>query len=203
MKDLVVLAADRNIEYAVKGLLGRPKALGICPVEWDVFVHPRRDSGCRREAHDFLRAQARGYRYALVMFDHHGSGREQEPPDRLAASVEARLASNGWKDRAAAIVLTPELEVWVWTRSPHVDHCLGWADRQPPLREWLEMQGHWPTEAPKPPDPKAALEAALREVRRPRSSAVYLCLANTVELWGHTEPAFVRFAHTLQRWFPI
>ena len=52
----------------------------------------------------------------------------------------------------------------------------------------------WPTT---PPRPKEAMEAALRQVRKPRSSAIYLELAQRVSLRGHTEPAFQRFVHPL------
>ncbi len=201
MKDLVVLVADKNMEQTVKGLLGRSRSLGIRPLEYDTFVHPRRDPGCLNEAHDFLRPFARSYGYALVMFDREGCGREQVEARTLAEEVKARLADNSWPDRAEVVVLDPELEVWVWSASPHVAACLGWADCQPSLRAWLAEEGHWPPETPKPPRPKEAMEAALRQVRKPRSSAIYLELAQTVSLQGHTEPAFLRFAGALQRWF--
>ena len=35
-KDLVVLAADKDMEYALKGLLSRPQALGIRKIEVDI-----------------------------------------------------------------------------------------------------------------------------------------------------------------------
>jgi hypothetical protein len=54
----------------------------------------------------------------------------------------------------------------------------------------------------KPRRPKEALEAALREIRRPRSSALYSELATRVSLRGYDEPAFAALTATLQRWFP-
>ena len=42
-KDLVVLVADKDMEHALKGLLGRPRALGIREIEADIRVHPRHD----------------------------------------------------------------------------------------------------------------------------------------------------------------
>lgn len=201
MRDLVVLVADKNMEHAVKGLLGRPQSLEIHPVTYDLFVHPRRDPGCLNEAHDFLRPMATGYGYALVVFDHEGCGREGEQPDVLADAVKERLARNGWTERAEVVVLTPELEVWVWSPSPHVEACLGWAGRQPSLRDWLAEKDYWPPESPKPPRPKEAMEAALRQVRKPRSSAIYMELAQRVSLQSHTEPAFLRLTCALQRWF--
>ena len=42
-KDLVVLAADRDIEHALMGLFTRPEALGIRAIETDIRVHPGHD----------------------------------------------------------------------------------------------------------------------------------------------------------------
>lgn len=201
MKDLVVLVADKNMEQAVTGLLSRPQSLKVRPLDYDAFVHPRRDPGCLNDAHEFLRFQAKSYRHALVMFDWEGCGRDNLGAEALAEEVKERLAANGWQDRADAVVLDPELEVWVWSASPHVVDCLGWAHRQPTLRDWLAETNHWPADRPKPPRPKEAMEAALRQVRKPRSSAIYLELAQSVSLQSHTEPAFLRFTNLLQRWF--
>lgn len=201
-KDLVVLVADKNMEQTVRGLLGRPQALSVRPVSYDVFVHPRRDPGCLNEAHAFLRPLAGGYDHALVMFDREGCGREQIGSEALAYDVRARLAGNGWNDRAEVVVLNPELEVWVWSNSPHVAACLGWAGDQPSLRDWLAATSLWPSDAPKPPHSKGAMEATLRYVHKPRSSAIYRELAGRVSLQGHTEPAFLRFVGALQTWFP-
>ena len=202
MKDLAVLVADKNTEAALGSLLARPQALGIHPIVADIFVHPRRDPGCVNEAHLFLQSFVQGYRYALVVLDHEGSGREQVLPAILSDQVTHQLSQHGWLDRAQTVVIAPELEIWVWNPSPHVAACIGWGDRQPDLRNWLAGTGRWPHDRLKPARPKEALEAALREIRRPRSSALYGDLAERVSLRGHSEPAFVALMSTLQSWFP-
>lgn len=53
--DLVLLVADKNIEYGVRGLLGRPQALGIRPLNAKIYVHPQRDPACTQKPHEFLR----------------------------------------------------------------------------------------------------------------------------------------------------
>lgn len=202
MRDLVILVADKDMEQAIKGLLERSALLGINEsITWDVFVHPRRDPGCLNEAHEILRPLSAIYRYALVLFDHEGCGREGTGPDDLQATVRDRLERNGWPARSEVVVLAPELEVWVWSRSPHVAACLGWGCQQPPLRDWLAAEGYWPAEAAKPDRPKEAMEAALRRVRKPMSSAIYLDLARKVSLVGHSEPAFLHFTRTLRPGF--
>jgi len=101
-----------------------------------------------------------------------------------------------------AIVLDPELEAWVWSDSPQVDRTLGWAERSPNLRTWLEEQQLWPADIPKPHDPKHAMERALRAVRKRRSPALLRQLAERVSLRRCSDPAFIRLKTTLQRWFP-
>ncbi len=70
------------------------------------------------------------------------------------------------------------------------------------LRAWLMETGQWPAGQTKPTDPKRALEMALRQKHRPRSSAIYRNLAQNVSLRDHREPAFLRLTTTLQSWFP-
>jgi hypothetical protein len=56
MKDLVILAADKDMEFALRGLLARPEALGMRPVDLDLFVEPDHDPGCALRGVEFLDA---------------------------------------------------------------------------------------------------------------------------------------------------
>jgi len=200
-QDLVVLVPDKNMESAVTQLLQRPEALGIRAITFDIFVHIGRDPGCYGKAHDFLRPFVGQYQYSLVMFDHHGSGREGVEVRELEAEVRRRLEQNGWPHRAAVVVLAPELEVWVWSDSPEVERCLGWSGQTPSLRDWLRERDLWSSDDPKPSDPKVAVEEALRAVRRPRSSAIYAELARRVSVKRCVDPGFQHFRQTLIGWF--
>ena len=40
MKDLVLLVADKNAEYALKGALEQTARLGIHPITFEIRVHP-------------------------------------------------------------------------------------------------------------------------------------------------------------------
>jgi hypothetical protein len=199
--DLVILVADRNMEAAAGGLLSRPEALGITPVSRALFTHPERDPGCFLRGHEFLRPMQRRYARCLMMFDRAGSGREERTREDIERIVEERLSRSGWKGRCAAVVLDPELEAWAWASSPEVDACLGWQSRGPSLRRWLQDTALWPADAVKPYDPKAAIETALREVRKPRSSAVYGRLARQVSFERCADPAFLKFRRVLRSWF--
>jgi hypothetical protein len=200
-KDLIVLCADKNMEFAMRGILSRGPALGLRAVDADIYAHPERDPGCLNRGCDFLRPFSESYAHAVLVFDHQGSGRESLPAEEMEIALEAALSSQGWQG-SAAIVIGPELENWVWSDSPHVEGVLGWQDKTPPLREWLANKGLWPTGAIKPVQPKEAVEAALRQVRKQRSSSIYRDLAVRVGLNRCTDRSFLKLKAVLHGWFP-
>ena len=200
-KDLVILVADNDAELAVRQMLSRDSALGIRPVHWDIYRHPERDPGCRLQCAQFLRPFLRTHEHAMVVFDREGCGSPDSRHDLEEEAVEL-LARNGWTGRCAAIALDPELEIWVWSRSREVDRTLGWAGRRPGLRDWLAENGLWPRGEAKPERPKEALQAALREVRKPRSPSLYQQLAQRVSLTKCSDSAFDTLRSVLREWFP-
>ena len=200
--DLVVLVADGQMEFTVRGLLTRNEAIGFQELSVDIHVHPNKDPGCLLRGHDFLWPFYRQYRHALIMLDREGCGREEASREDLENDLEKRLSTVGWDDRAAAIVLDPELEIWVWSDSPEVDAVLGWADKTPRLTEWLQNEGYSTSGQTKPNRPKEAMERALRLARKGRSSAIFLELAQRVIVNRCIDPAFLKFKNTLREWFP-
>lgn len=202
LKDLVVLTADRNMEYALKGILSRTDSLGIRNLSVDYLVHPENDPGCLHRSHDFLKSFTRQYHYALVILDRDGCGQETKSRELLESAIEARLVDSGWEDRARAIVIDPELEAWIWSRSPQLDSILGWQGKSPDLRTWLHRKSFVADGQIKPADPKSALEQALRTVKKARSSSIYLNVAQRVSLDRCVDAAFNRLKQTLKQWFP-
>ena len=180
MKDLVVLVADLDAENAICAILARSKAMEIRPLSFDKIRHSGRDAGCRKDCVEFLRRYQGTHSHALVVFDLHGSGREAQDQRSLEEEIEKRLADSGWNDRAAVVVLTPELETWVWSDSPHVSRILGWASRSN-LRGFLIDEGFLSEGDSKPGEPKEAVEGALRKAQKPRSARIYRELAENRE----------------------
>ena len=199
MKDLVCAVPDKNMEAALSALLERPQAIGICPLTFDIWVHPRRDPGLFREGVEFLRSVQADYQHGLLLLDATWDG----APNDLQAQLDNAIRQAGLQNWARAIVIEPELEAWVWSDSPHVEEILGWCGRKPTLREWLDQQGLWTGSRPKPQDPKRAVEAALYAVSKPRSSAIYRRLASRVSLQRCHDPAFRRLHQTLRQWFGV
>lgn len=201
MKDLILLVADRNMRGSLEGILSRPAALGLRGISFDLYVHPEQDPGCLRRSHTFLQSFTHQYRYALVLLDHEGCGREETDRPALETELEDRLNGAGWEGRAAAVVIAPELEIWVWSDSPHVERVFGWGGDRGPLRDWLAGRGFLTPGAVKPIRPKEAVEEILRTVRLPRSSSLYQQLAQHVSLDRCTDGSFLKLKSTLKAWF--
>jgi len=204
MKDLVVLVADKDMEYALRGLFARPEALGIRPIETRILVHPQHDPACARRGVQFLSHfnRSRHYRHGMLVFDYEGSGRENEEAAVLQRSLDNEFSRSAWGHRAKAIVVSPELEAWVWSHSPNLDDVAGWQGRQPSLREWLVSEGLLKRDEDKPSHPKKAFQEALRNARIPRSASLYRQIAERVSLQRCTDRSFLAFRNLLQAWFP-
>ena len=201
-RDLVVLVADKDMQHALKGLLSRPKALGIRPIAHDIYLHPQHDPACARRGVSFLSGFAAQYRHGLLLFDHEGSGCEATPAEELQREVDRRFADSAWGERARTVVVAPELEAWVWSESPHVDAVAGWSGRTPTLRAWLVDKDWIRAGASKPARPKKAFHAALRAARVARSASLYQQIAERVSLQRCKDRSFRRLRDTLREWFP-
>lgn len=204
MKDLIVLTACKDGEYALRGLLSRPEAMGIASISVEYLQHPNKDPGCLKNPGAILRSQARLYRYALVIFDREGSGDDTAGAGAsLEKEVEEKLNACGWSNRARAVVIEPELETWVWSTSTEVDSVLGWTGRNPHLRDWLRERGLFPAKGTKPARPKEAMASALREARRPWSARLFEHLGQRVSVKRCEDESFARLLSILRNWFPV
>lgn len=203
-KDLVVLSPDKNWMAALEGLFSRPPALGIRPIVADTLRHPRKDPGCANEGVEFLSQFSEQYYYGLLIFDYEGCGKERTgSPRDLQNALDEQLIQSRWGERARTVVLSPELEAWVWSDSPHVDGVTGWRGRQPGLRQWLISEGWLREGEVKPTRPKKAFEAALEVANKRRSSSLYQQIAERVSLQRCQDPSFLEFKSILRQWFPI
>lgn len=200
MKDLFILVADKNAEYALKGALTRPQALGIRPVEFEIRTHPGRDGGTRKTGPELLALKRRQFHHGLLMLDFEGSGTDLADAVALESQLDARL-HNQWQDTAKAIVIEPELDIWIWGSDNAVELSIEWPVGKG-VREWLREQGFEFDANEKPVRPKEALEAALRVPDLPRSSALYQHIASRISLAHCKDEAFIRLRNQLLTWFP-
>jgi len=201
-KDLIVLVADSSTAEGLEALLQRHQSLRIKPISFDVRTYPQRDAGVFNRAHTYLTPFMKRYSYALVVLDYEGCGCEAPGPETVSTDVQMRLDRSGWEGRSRVILIYPELDIWVWSDSPHVDRVLGWFGRKPTLREWLKSKELLRKGHPKPERPKEARLAAMKQVGTRESSAIFEKLGSSVSVKRCTDPAFQLLLATLREWFP-
>ena len=202
-KDLVALVADKDMEFALRGLFSRSESLDIRSINVDIRTHPERDPGCAFRGVRFLSNLSRQYEYGLLMFDYEGSGRNKKlSREELQNEINMEFTQSPWGNKARAIVLAPELEVWVWSDSPEVAEIAGWKGRRPSLRDWLIEHGEL-DEGQKPKNPKETFQEALRKARKQRSPSLYQQLAERVSLRRCRDEAFGEFKDIMRGWFAV
>lgn len=200
MQDLVLLVADKNMQFALRGALARPEALGVRPLSYDFRTHMGRDGGVRTTGPDVLSGERNRFSHALMVLDYEGSGGENVPVDALEAELDRRLRP-AWGEHAKAIVIEPEVDVWLWGADNALRETLQWPEGGS-IRDWLRGKGFDFDPDGKPLRPKEALDAMRPVHKQPRSSALYEKITTRISLKKCQDAAFVRLRSQLQAWFP-
>jgi len=203
MQDLIVLCADLDMKLGIGALLARSQHLGFHTIDFQVYTHDMRDPGVFQRAHDFLRPQCNRFSNAIAMCDFDGCGKERLlPREQIEARIEQRLQSNGWEGRAAAVVIGPELEAWVWGDWRALAEQADWSGGEASLRSWLIERSLIKEHQAKPDRPKESLRRVLRQTNKSLSSALFAALGGMADTTSCTDPAFAKLVSQLQKWFP-
>ncbi len=203
MEDLLVLVADAQTQATVETLLEKRRdALGICKIAYKVERHRDNDSGVYSQAHTFLQSRKHQYSKFLVVWDEEWyTGKNPLSAESQAQKVSESMKLSGFDERDfCAVVISPELETWVWGSSPRIPEILrsDWAS----IRALGASKKLWDASKPKPQRPKELLEAVLTQQKRPSSASLFKELAEAVSFKNCEDPAFQRFCATLREWFP-
>jgi hypothetical protein len=154
MLDLVILVADKSIQFGMQGALTRYQALGTRQFDFDFIVHSERDAGARLTGPDLLVLERRRCAHALLVFDWEGCGSDQPNSVSLESELDARLAHH-WGDHGKAIVVSPEADTWLWGSDQALAQALEWPAAVS-VRTWLGQQGFEIARDGKPVRPKEA-----------------------------------------------
>jgi hypothetical protein len=200
-KDLIVLVADKDARLAMQGILSRHQSLGIRPISYSIEQHPDHDGGCRTKGVSYLHGAISLYSHALLIFDHEGCGQEETTASDLEIELDEKLNDSGWSNRAHTLIIEPELDVWVWSDSPHVLQALGWNEDYAGLKARLSQQGLWNAGELKPRRPKESMEWVLRQSQKVRSSAIYGSIAGKITFRDCQDRCFGKRVTILQEWF--
>lgn len=201
MQDLVVLVADKNMQFALQGALDRPQALGVRALSYEFRSHMGRDGGVRTTGADVLARETTRFSHALMLLDFEGCGQENTDPLTLEKQLDQKLHA-AWGDCAKAIVIAPEVDAWLWGNDNALREILHWP-REDSIRDWLREEGFAFTADGKPMRPKEALDAMRSVHKQPRSSAMYEKVTKRISLKKCTDSAFIRLRTKLQLWFPV
>ncbi len=211
MRPLLFLVADKNMEGFVKGFFEREQwhlSIGCRAFDFDPTTDIRvatsdNDPGLYRRADDLLAPFGKTYEHVVVMIDQEWQG--SPGADDIRRRIQLHIENTGWEDETGlALVVSPEIDIWLWTNTNHSAKALGWPswDR---LHEALQKE-NWLSEPNqiKPTRPKEAAEWALKRgpKRRPRSSRIYHQVASRVSLKRCTDPALRILLTRLRQWFP-
>lgn len=201
MKDLIVLVADKNMEFLLRGLLPRiPVIEQIKKFNFEVIVHTYRDPGIFNESHEFLRTFIDKFRYEIVILDIEGSGHENMTREQIENHIEGNLSIAGWNNLSCAIAISPELENWIWVNEVRMQSAISW-DSEIGLYDWL-IQNEWKNQdESKPKNPKEAFEAAIRTCNTPRSSSLYFEIAKSSSYKNCEDLAFHKMLNQINHWF--
>lgn len=206
MRDLAIVLADQDARAVVTALITkRWQSLGIRALSFDPELDITRDaagkdSGCYFRGAALLSPRRKTHRHGLVILDEQWGG---TPGWQAIEESVSRELKQEWGDDAEIVVIAPELEVWAFVQSEHIERALRWPEKNGPLRAWLEARDAWPASSAEPPDPKSALEkcAAQGRVRiTPRWFEDFA--GGSVGLTRCTDRSFQRLVAALRRWFP-
>jgi hypothetical protein len=150
---------------------------------------------------ELLARERRRFAHALLVFDLEGSGApEGQTAEQLELTLDQDLQAQ-WGLNAKAVVISPELDIWLWGSDNALRQSLQWPFDES-IRSWLQGQGFVFNAQGKPERPKEALEAMVRIHRQPRSSALYEKITNLISLRRCSDAAFGRLRAALRSWFP-
>lgn len=206
MKDLLVFAADADAEAFLRSLLERHQAIGIRPVTFDVNRHPQRDAGIVQSGAELLRLKKGAYGKVLMLWDHHGSGREfNSTADEVCQEIGDKLDRFTWSGNHGLAVLVPELEQWLWYCEQALAVHLNTPLMQ--IRDWcLERADELdvPIERLKQAQPKELFEHIVRvKLRRTISPRDFGQIGSKASMKALMScPSFEQIVRLLRGWFP-
>lgn len=202
-KDLIILVADQDTKNLLDGLLPRVhKIEKFREFTFDIKVHINRDNGVLTNGVSFLRNFLSTHCFAIAIFDFEGCGRENSQTRyAIEDNFENDLVKNGWTtSNCASIVIEPEIESWIWVKSPHLPNAIDWS-LSDNVYKWLEDNKYISVGQVKPSRPKEAFEAALRVCSVARSPSLYKAIASKASYKHCQDVSLWKLIETLRRWF--
>ena len=129
----------------------------------------------------------------IVDADWNGSPGVTAMREHISQRMNARWQEFG------VIVINPELEAWIMNDNPHLASIFRCPQN---YRQILQQVCRWPSDLPKPPRPKEALEHLKQHYKVRVFNADFGKLAAVMSVRQCQEPAFSQLRDHLRAWFP-
>jgi hypothetical protein len=206
MKDLLVYVADADALAFMRSTLNKHQALVIRAISFDIERHPQRDAGMVQSGAELVRMKKGHYSKALLLWDHHGSGRDhKQEPIQVAGDIQGKLDSYTWSGNSAVAVLVPELEQWLWyCENAVAAHCSVTIVQ---LGQWIAERAqklNRSVDALKQEQPKELFEYVMREkLKRTISPRDFEEIGQRAGVAGLLQcNSFRSIVEALRLWFP-
>ncbi len=201
---LLVLVEGINDEWVLREVLKRGRELMFTPLS-EAQVEFRRHSSevCTRGA-EIVRTVSRHYGRFLLVWDYEGSAQQARgvAPSRAQGIVQSQLNTLGMRDRAKAVVIAPELEIWLWSDLDAVAKALGQPRTQiDSLLNALAQKERLTPDA----QPKETLKRLASLCNDRADSSLYERITKQAKLdaWLREHWSFKSLVRALRRWFPL
>ncbi|MGI2204545.1 methylation-associated defense system protein MAD4 [Shewanella oncorhynchi] len=216
MRDIVFLVADGEMQATVEGFFENPAfdaRLQCARFEFDtkqdLIKHPGKDPGVYQNGHYLLQRFIDSHRYAVVMVDFAFNDNLRTMEYQLFCdTMKVNMRAAGWPDeRFFVMAINPELEVLMWhADTSRIEHIFDYPiDRGAgTLIAWLQAKNLWDAGAPKPADPKAAIDAVRGQNwgRKKTHSQLFKRIAKEVSFRGCADESFNGLLQQVQAWYP-
>lgn len=217
MRDIVFLVADGEMQATVEGFFENPAfdaRLQCARFEFDtkqdLIKHPGKDPGVYQNGHYLLQRFIDSHRYAVVMVDFaFNDNLRTMDYQQFCDTMKVNMRAAGWPDeRFFVMAINPELEVLMWhADTSRIEHIFDYPiDRGAgTLRAWLQAKNLWDAGAPKPADPKAAIDAVRGQNwgRKKTHSQLFKRIAKEVSFKGCQDESFIGLLQQIQGWYPV
>lgn len=193
--ELVLLLADQDTRRFVEAVIDRGmERRCLPPIKIEYVIDPMKDSSVVRRADVSLRPFARRpWPRVVVIWDHHGSGREREPSENVEKDVLALVERTGIpRDHILPLAIDPELEVLLQPVWDTVLDALRGIGSHPPPGEAFDAH-----------DPKTSLENAALMARVKLAPHVFKALGSRVSIPALKQSSIGgQLSSQLEGWFP-
>jgi hypothetical protein len=203
-KKLLVLVEGVNDEQVLKVVFQRGRELKFEPLDAQAVDFRRHSSEVCTSGAVIARSERHRYDHFLLIWDQAGSAYEarDKSPQKAQGAVQSELNSYSLKSCSKAVVIAPELEIWLWSDLNAVARVLEIQVEE--LTQQLQaLQQHrnlnWQTE------PKEVLREIARQCSNRADSELYRSITeqSNLKLWLQQHSSFRSLVRALRSWFPL